>query len=203
MPAVSDSGRLPRSFYGRDAVRLARALLGTILRHESPEGATAGRIVETEAYCGPQDRAAHSYGGRRTPRNEVMWGPAGHAYVYFIYGMHWCVNVVAAAPGCPEAVLIRALEPVEGLELIRLRRGPGIRDEWLLRGPGNLCRGMGIDGRHNGADLVRGALTLLRARAVPAHRVKRTPRVGIAGAGEHARLLWRFRVEGSASVSGK
>src|SRR5688572_18570601 len=123
---------LPRSFYERDAVRLARALLGRTLVHATEDGVVAARIVETEAYRGPTDRAAHTFGGRRTPRNEVMWGPAGHAYVYFVYGMHFCLNAVAAGEGIPEAVLLRAAEPIEGHALARARRGRDVRDALLL-----------------------------------------------------------------------
>ena len=103
---------------------VARELLGKILVHESAEGVTAGRIIETEAYMGPEDQAAHSSGGRRTARNEVMYGPKGHAYVYFIYGLYWCFNLTAGAvPGKPEAVLLRALEPVAGEDIMAKRRG--------------------------------------------------------------------------------
>ncbi len=115
---------LQRPFYQQNILEVSRALLGKILVHESHEGTTAGRIVETEAYSGPEDRAAHSFGGRRTPRNDVMYGEKGHAYVYLIYGMYNCVNVTSGeTPGKPEAVLIRALEPVEGQEIMEKRRG--------------------------------------------------------------------------------
>ncbi len=194
-------GVLPRSFYQRDALRLARALLGKTLEHRSPEGRVAGRIVEVEAYRGPADLAAHTAGGRRTPRNEVMWGEAGHLYVYFIYGLHFCANVVAGRPGVPEAVLLRALEPLEGLDLVRARRGAGVRDRDLLRGPANLCRGMGIDRSANGADLVRGPIVLIDAPQVPARQVVRAPRVGVEYAGSWAEMPWRLLVAGSPFVS--
>jgi DNA-3-methyladenine glycosylase len=194
---------LPREFFAVNALRLARRLLGKVLVHESGEGTTAGRIVEVEAYRGPTDRAAHSFGGRRTARNEVMYGPAGHAYVYFVYGMHWCVNVVASREGVPEAVLLRALEPVAGIELMRARRGVNIGNEALLRGPGNLCKGMGIEGRHNGSDLVEGRLHVADGDAIPARLVQRTGRIGVAYAGEDALLPWRLFVRGSRAVSGR
>jgi DNA-3-methyladenine glycosylase len=195
--------RLTRRFFGRDALALARALLGATLVHEAPDGVTAGRIVEVEAYRGPEDRAAHSYGGRRTPRNEVMYGPPGYAYVYFVYGMHYCCNVVAAEIDVPEAVLLRALEPVEGIALMRARRA--VDDEVplanLARGPGNLCRAMGIDLRLNGVDLLAGPIHLERTRPLPADRIVVAPRVGVAYAGRYADRLWRFYDRNSDAVS--
>lgn len=219
LPEVPDlSTPLPRAFYERDALRLARALLGKVLVVRGAEGVMAARLVEVEAYRGPKDLAAHTAGGRRTPRNEVMWGPAGHLYVYFVYGMHWCANVVAAAPGRPEAVLLRGAEPLAGLELMRARRfvdgGRGAsrgarRDADLLRGPANLCRALGIDRAWNGADLVAGSsagatggIVIVDAPPVAARAVARTPRIGVEYAGEHAALPWRLFVKGSPGVSG-
>jgi DNA-3-methyladenine glycosylase len=202
-PIPSNERALARSFYVEPTLRVARALLGKVLVHESPEGRAAGRIVEVEAYRGPRDRAAHSAGGRRTPRNEVMYGPPGHAYVYFIYGMHHCVNVVTQPPGVPEAVLIRALEPVDGIELMRARRGLADGAAWrLCRGPGALCQALGVARAQNGGDLVAGALRILDAPAVPAAQVARTVRVGVAYAGADALRAWRFLVRASAAVSG-
>jgi DNA-3-methyladenine glycosylase len=201
--ARSSPPPLTRRFFARDSLTLARALLGMVLRHESSDGATVGRIVEVEAYRGPRDRAAHSYGGRRTRRNEVMYGPPGHAYVYFIYGVHHCVNVVAAEVGVPEAVLIRALEPLAGLDLMRRRRGlgAGVRPYLLCRGPGNVCRAMGIDGRQNGADLLTGTLRLERGMPVREARVARTARIGVAYAGSDAALPWRLCERDNLAVS--
>jgi DNA-3-methyladenine glycosylase len=194
---------LPRAFYARATLRVARALLGKVLVHDGPDGVTAGRIVEVEAYRGPKDRAAHTAGGRRTLRNEVMWGPAGHLYVYFTYGMHHCCNVVTCGTDLPEAVLIRALEPVAGVALMRERRGAArsTPDHALCRGPGNLCRAMGIGRSLDGADLVRGPVVIVAAPDLRSPRVARSPRVGVAYAGEDAALPWRFFVRDSAAVS--
>lgn len=199
---------LPRAFYARDAVRVARALLGKTLVRRTGDGVVAGRIVETEAYRGPFDRAAHSAGGRRTSRNEVMWGPPGFAYVYFVYGMHWCLNAVCAAEGAPEAVLLRAVEPLVGLDLLRARRLAGrkgaapLADAALARGPANLCRAFGVDRAQNGADLVAGdALSIHDAPPIPARRIVATPRVGVDYAGDDALLPWRFCVADSPAVS--
>lgn len=181
---------------------MARALLGKVLVHDGPGGRAAGRIVEVEAYRGPEDRAAHTYGGRRTPRNEAMWGPEGHAYVYMVYGMHCCLNAVAGKAEVPEAVLLRALEPGVGQALVRRRRGPRARDAALLAGPANLCRGLGITREQNGADLTCGPLRILDAARVPASRVGRSPRIGVDYAGPHARRPWRLFVRGSPALSG-
>ena len=198
------SGRpLPRHFYGAPTLRVARALLGKMLVHDTPEGRTAGRIVEVEAYRGPADRAAHSYGGHRSARNEVMYGPPGRAYVYLIYGMHHCVNVVTRPAGVPEAVLLRALEPVAGEALMRRRRGLDEAPAWrLCRGPGAVCQALGITRASNGADLVRGRLRILDAPAVPPRRILRTPRIGVDYAGPDAARRWRFVVRGCPTVSG-
>jgi len=203
--ALAGRAVLPVSFYLHPTLRVARALLGKILVHRSAEGVTAGRIVEVEAYRGPEDRAAHTAGGRRTPRNEVMWGPGGRLYVYFTYGMHFCSNVVTRPAGRPEAVLLRALEPVAGIELMRRRRGLErlIPEPLLARGPARLCRAMGIDRRLDGADLVAGPVAILDAPALGPGAVASSPRIGVAYAGEDALLPWRFFVRGSPAVSGR
>jgi DNA-3-methyladenine glycosylase len=182
---------------------VARALLGKRLVHDTPDGCAGGRIVEVEAYCGPADRAAHTRGGHRSPRNEAMWGEAGHAYVYFVYGMHFCMNVVTRSPGVPQAVLIRALAPEIGLSLMRDRRGlASDAPDWrLCRGPGALCRALGITRAENGADLTLGALRILDGDAVPARRVVRTARIGVAYAGADAARPWRFAVSGEPAVT--
>jgi DNA-3-methyladenine glycosylase len=184
-------------------LRVARSLLGRILVHHGPGGVTAGRIVEVEAYRGPADRAAHTAGGRRTPRNEVMWGPPGHLYVYFTYGMHHCCNVVTRAEGAPEAVLLRALEPVAGVALMQRRRARGatLAAHALASGPGNLCVAMGIDRALNGADLTAGPLVLLDAARIAPGRIASSPRIGVDYAGPDADLPWRFFLADSPAVS--
>jgi DNA-3-methyladenine glycosylase len=196
--AVAILRPLPRSFYARPVLQVARSAIGKILVHESPEGRLSGRIVEAEAYRGPQDRAAHSFGGRRTARTEVMFGPPGHAYVFFVYGMHWHFNLVTTAVGAPEAVLIRAVEPLEGIELMATRRGlpPGRRE--LTNGPGKLCRAFGIDARLYGADLTR-RVVYLADGANP--KVARSKRIGVDYAGAWADKPWRFYDPTSPFVS--
>lgn len=199
------SGRpLPRSFFAQPTLTVARQLLGKILVHASPDGTTAGRIVEVEAYRGPRDRAAHSRGGHRSPRNESMYGPAGHAYVYLVYGLHHCLNVVTRAPGVPEAVLLRALEPIRGLSLMRTRRGGAAHPDWqLCRGPGVLCRSLGIDRTFDGRSLRGGRLRIVDAPGFAAPLIRRTARIGVDYAGPDAARPWRFLVAGVQAVSGK
>ncbi len=193
---------LPAAFYARNALRVARDLLGKLLVRELPEGRVVVRIVEVEAYRGPADRAAHSFGGRRTPRNEVMYGPAGRLYVYFVYGMHWCANVVAAREGVPEAVLLRGAEVIEGSAILRARRGRELPDHELLRGPANLCKALGVDGTHNGVGLETGAIHLADAPRIGSARVRSSPRIGVDYAGVDASLPWRLFVADCRSVSG-
>ena len=173
---------LPRSFYARDTILVARELLGQLLVH----GNRIGRIVETEAYLGPQDRAAHSARGR-TNRNAPMFGPPGHAYVYFIYGMYYCMNVVTEPVGHAAAVLIRAVEPVQQI--------PG-----KTTGPGLLCNAMAITSQLTGHDLCRPDFYI--AAGPPADfRIIRRPRIGVAYAGHWARRLLRFYIAGNPCIS--
>jgi DNA-3-methyladenine glycosylase len=189
--------RLPRRFFARDPVVLARDLLGRVLFYRTPEGLLAGGIVETEAYTGDADAASHAFRGR-TPRNAVMFGPAGFAYVYFTYGMHYCLNVTAERPGTAGAVLLRALEPLAGVEIMRARgdRGPEAR---LLSGPGKIGRAFGLTLEDNGRDFTRGPLGIAGGSPVPDRDVARSRRIGISRAID---LPYRFRVVGSRSVSG-
>ncbi|RMG42883.1 MAG: DNA-3-methyladenine glycosylase [Acidobacteria bacterium] len=198
----SAGSRLSRRFFRRDAVTVARSLLGRLLVRHLPDGTVlAGRIVETEAYLGPEDRAAHSFGGRRTPRNESMYKDAGHAYVYFIYGMHWCLNVVAASEGRPEACLIRAVEPITGLETMRRLRA-GRPDPELCSGPAKLTQAFAIDGSLDGIDLVTSReLYLAWGRPLPPNRIAVGPRIGVAYAGEWADKPLRFYDRQSRHVS--
>jgi DNA-3-methyladenine glycosylase len=180
---------LPRSFYARPVLAVARDVIGKLLVHDTPEGRVAGRIVESEAYRGPEDRAAHSYGGRRTARTEVMFGPPGYAYVFFVYGMHHQMNLVTTEDGAPHAVLLRAVEPLVGLELMATRRGLPATDRNLTNGPGKLCQAFGIDRGHYGLDLCEARLFLAEG---PRGRVLRSPRVGVDYAGVWAERPWRF-----------
>jgi DNA-3-methyladenine glycosylase len=189
---------LPRSFYARPVLVVAREVIGQILVHETPAGRVSGRIVEAEAYSGPEDRAAHSFGGRRTARTEVMYGAPGHAYVFFVYGMHWNFNLVTTAIEVPHAVLIRAVEPLEGLELMALRRGIAATRRELSNGPGKLCQAFAIDRSHYGADLTRGPLHLLPGTSA---RVRRSPRIGVDYAGAWAERAYRFYDANSRYVS--
>jgi DNA-3-methyladenine glycosylase len=187
---------LAAGFYDRATELVARELLGSVLEHRTSEGTVRGRIVETEAYLGPHDPACHAAAGL-TARTRTLHGPPGHAYVYFIYGMHWCFNAVTREAGHGSAVLIRALEPVSGLALMRRRRDVG-RDEDLTSGPARLCEALGIDKKQDGARLDRGKLRILLGDPVPDEGVLVTPRIGIRKAAD-----WplRFLVKGNRFVS--
>jgi DNA-3-methyladenine glycosylase len=187
---------LPREFYARDTLEVTRDLLGTLLVHDSAEGRTAGRIVEVEAYVGEEDAACHAAAGL-TARTDPLYGPPGHAYVYFIYGMHWCFNAVTRPRGFPSAVLVRAVEPVDGLALMRRRR-PGRPARDLTNGPAKLVEALGIRPEHNRADLTRGPLTIRRGVPVPDDEVVWGRRVGIQVAAD---LPYRAWVRGNSWVS--
>ena len=178
------------------ALEVAPTLLGSVLRHATPEGVVAVRLTEVEAYAGVDDPGSHAYRGA-TRRNEVMFGPAGHLYVYFTYGMHHCCNVVVGPEGTAAAVLLRAGEVTEGLELARARR-PGATHRDLARGPARLCKALAIDGRHNGADLGTSELTLHLHQPVDPELVEQGPRVGLRHAADHP---WRFWVRDEPTVS--
>jgi DNA-3-methyladenine glycosylase len=190
--------RLDRAFYARPVLTVARECVGKLLVHSAPAGLLVGRIVEAEAYRGPEDRAAHSYGGRRTPRTAVMFGPAGHAYMFLIYGLHWNFNLVTSQDGEPHAVLIRAIEPVFGTETMAKNRGVRADQKQLSNGPGKLCQALGLDRRHYGMDLCSSDLFVARA---PKVRVARSRRIGIDYAGSWAEKPWRFYDPDSAYTS--
>lgn len=190
------SGILPRSFYAGNTVEAAKTLLGNILVHETDDGLTAGKIVETEAYI-QGDPACHASRGM-TPRNRVMFGVPGHAYVYFIYGLYYCFNVVTAPAGVGEAVLIRALEPLQGLQLMQARRKRERLAE-LCSGPARLVQAMGITREHNGVDLTGGKLYVSKGEDAPLQFVT-TTRIGIK---EEVPLPLRFYLAGSSFISRK
>ncbi len=174
---------LPRRFYARDTVRVARDLLGCVLETRIDGVRTSGRIVEVEAYVGPNDPAAHGFGNRRTRRNEDLFGPPGVSYVYFIYGVHWCFNAVTVREGFPAAVLVRALEPLAGMDAMSSRRGTDDPRK-LCAGPGRLCQALGIDGRHSGQRLGSGPVRILSGGNARRVRIARTPRIGISKAAD-------------------
>ena len=206
--AGSDARRafkLGRRFYTRaDALRIARELLGKRLVVPSPTGErVSGRIVEMEAYLGVTDKASHAYGGRRTRRTETMYKPGGTAYVYFVYGMHHQFNVVTGPAGVPHAVLVRAVEPVEGVELMRRRRAFKNERE-LTSGPGKLCQALAISRSHDGEDLTGTRIWIEDVGAkIKSDDIASGPRVGIAYADEDALKPWRFWLKDSAFVSRK
>ena len=181
------ASKLPRSFYDRDTIEVAHALLGKCLAHVVDGVERAGRIVEVEAYLGPHDLAAHSARGR-TARTEVMFGPPGHAYVYLIYGMHHCMNVVTQAEGTASAVLLRALEPLANVA-------------GRTQGPGLLCKALGIDRRLNGHDLLSDDFFIFDDGAPRRVSMACRPRIGVDYAGRWAKRLLRFYIKGNAYVS--
>lgn len=183
--------RTPREFFARDVLSVSKGLLGRTLVHELDEGVVAGRIVEVEAYHALGDQASHAARGQ-TARNSVMFGPPGYAYVYFTYGMHHCLNLVAEPSGVAAAVLIRAVEPLEGLDLMRSRRA-GATDRLLASGPGRLAQAFGITLAHNGADLVEGRLWIDAQRQKVQEEISVSPRIGISAGVE---LAWRFYIDG-------
>jgi DNA-3-methyladenine glycosylase len=190
---------LPRAFFERPTETVARELLGKLLVRMGPSPRIA-RLVEVEAYLGERDQASHARRGP-TPRAAIMFGPAGHLYVYLVYGMHHCMNVVTENDGTAGAVLLRAAEPLAG-------PGPfeafeAFEDRLALTGPGKLCRGLGITREHNGLDLTEGHVLFLAEDDAPAPRIKRSARIGVAYAGAWANRQLRFYVPGNPHVSGR
>jgi DNA-3-methyladenine glycosylase len=196
---------LARAFYERDVLIVAEELLGKVFVHESAEGVTAGRIVETEAYCGPEDKASHAYQNLRTKRTETQFGAKGHAYIYLIYGMYYCFNVTAGdVPNKPEAVLLRALEPVDGIELMKKRRPAtkGVLVD-LANGPSRLCMAMGLTKADNNHDMTTPPLQIHDAEPVPSEDIIHTTRIGVDYADEWKHQPWRFYIKDNAFVSVK
>ena len=191
------SSILKRDFYDRDTEIVAREMLGTILECRTERGTARGIIVETEAYVGEEDPACHAAVGR-TRRTEPLYGRPGLSYVYFIYGVHWCFNAVTRAEGLPSAVLVRALQPLAGVELMKERRGPKINSVNLTNGPGKLCAALGIDGSMNGLSLQRGPLVIREGERVQSSQIVTTTRIGITKAAE-----WplRYYIAGNEYVS--
>jgi DNA-3-methyladenine glycosylase len=197
--------KVPLSFYERkDVVKIAEELLGKIVVTNFDRKITSGRIVETEAYVGIIDKASHSFGGRRTARNEHMYSPAGTAYVYICYGMHQMLNVVTNDKEIPDAVLIRALEPMNGIEIMLERTGKAKVDKTLTRGPGNVGKALGIFKHHSGLFLLDEQIYLLEdGKKFTRQEIGISKRIGVESAGADAFLPYRFYVKGNKYVSGK
>jgi DNA-3-methyladenine glycosylase len=194
---------LPRAFYERETEIVAREMLGTVLECETSAGIASGIIVETEAYLGEHDLACHAAAGR-TARTEPLYGPPGTSYVYFIYGMYWCFNAVTRAEGLPSAVLVRGLEPLAGVDLMRKRRSRIRNEVDLTNGPGKLCTALGIDGSLSARSLQRKPLVIREGEAVPDDEVEVTTRIGITRSADWP-LRWivkgnRFVSKGKASA---
>lgn len=192
MPAI-----LKRGFYDRETETVAREMLGMILECRTEQGVARGIIVETEAYTGEEDPACHAAVGR-TQRTAPLYGRPGLSYVYFIYGVHWCFNAVTRAEGLPSAVLVRALQPLDGIELMKARRGQRINAVNLANGPGKLCAALGIDGSLNGLSLQRGPLVVRAGDEIPDSQIVTTTRIGITKAAD-----WplRYYIRGNEFVS--
>jgi DNA-3-methyladenine glycosylase len=194
--------KLPRVFYFQDTLTVARALLGCVLWRRIEGQLLAARIVETEAYLGANDSASHARRGLRSPRNESMYLDGGHAYVYFTYGMHWCMNVVTQERDIAEAVLLRAAEPLRGIDEMRDRRPKAKKDWELMNGPGKLCMALGIDRALDGESL-RGETLYLTGRDVDIDEndIAVSPRIGVENSGEAALWPLRFYLRGNRYVS--
>ncbi|HXS01226.1 MAG TPA: DNA-3-methyladenine glycosylase [Pyrinomonadaceae bacterium] len=194
--------KIPRDFYLRpDVLTVSKQLLGKLLVVPGPnQERVSGKIVEVEAYRGPEDRASHAYGGRRTKRTETMYNAGGVAYVYFVYGMYYQFNVVSGVADVPHAILVRALEPIEGIEIMRARRHSH-PDHNLTNGPGKLCIAMGIDKQLDGADLLSNRVWLEDYEKVSPRQIARGPRIGIDYAQEWIDKPWRFWIRDNRFVS--
>jgi DNA-3-methyladenine glycosylase len=190
--------KISRTFYEQPTLAVARELLGKYLVRKHPDGKTAGRIVETEAYVGPKDLACHAARGR-TARTEIMFGRAGYVYVYFIYGFYYCLNIVTEEVDHASAVLIRAVEPLNGIEMMKVRRCTETLHN-LTSGPGKLCQAFAIDKSLNGADIC-GKILYVEDRGDLTARILSTPRIGVDYAGKWKDKPWRFLIRGNEFVS--
>lgn len=200
MPATGEEGALvllPRDFYARHALAVAPGLLGCVVEHETPDGLVSVMLTEVEAYEGDSDPASHAYRGKTT-RNAVMFGPPGHVYVYFTYGMHFCMNLVCLREGTASAVLLRAGRILVGAEIATVRRAAALRERDLARGPARLCQALGIERSHNGLDVCDPASPLRVLPGVDNTEVSAGPRVGVSAAGDRP---WRFWLTGDPTVS--
>ena len=202
--------KLNREFYNRNSLIVAKELLGKYLVNNIEGTQFIGKIVEVEAYMGPDDKAAHSYNNRLTERTKIMYGDAGHAYVYFIYGMHFCMNVVVEAKGKPQAVLIRALEPVSPKEVMAKRRYGKTLEELkrselisITNGPGKLCKAMGINKENNGEDLCGENLYIIQGEEQDKFNMVSTKRINIDYAEEAKDYPWRYYIENNPYISKK
>lgn len=197
--------KLALSFYNRkDVVKIARDLLGKIVVTNFDGEITSGKIVETEAYVGIIDKASHAFSGKRTARNEHMYASAGTAYVYICYGMHQMLNIVTNQKEIPDAVLIRSIEPVKGIEIMMERTGKKISDKTITRGPGNVGKSLGIYKHHSGLNLLDEEIYLLdNEEIIPDEQIGVSKRIGVESAGADALLPYRFFVKGNKYVSGK
>ena len=197
--------KLGHSFYtGKDVVKIAKQLLGKILITKFDGIITSGRIMETEAYAGIVDRASHAFDGRRTKRTEVMFAQGGTAYIYLCYGIHHLFNVVTNKKEVPDAVLIRAIEPLQGIDAMLARTGKKKPDFTLTKGPGNVSKALGISTHNSGSDLFGDEIFIMDdGHKLPKKNILATPRIGVGYAGEDAKLLYRFFVKGNKYVSGR
>jgi DNA-3-methyladenine glycosylase len=189
------------SFWKQPTLTIAQSLIGMELINEGPDGITSGVIVETEAYLGPEDKAAHSFGNKRTARTEVMFHEAGTIYTYFIYGMHVCFNIVTGQLEKPEAILIRALEPVKGIEIMKERRKGIKKDTQLTNGPGKLSKSMGFTLGHNGLRINEGPIKLKEKIKISQGEIDTGPRINIAYAEEAVYFPYRFWIKNNPYVS--
>ena len=197
--------KIPLSFYSRkDVVSIAKELIGKIIVTNFDGHITSGRIVETEAYVALTDKASHSFGGKRTARNEHMYAAAGTAYVYICYGLHQMMNIVTNDKDIPDAILIRAVEPIEGIDIMLKRTGKKALDKTLTRGPGNVGKALGIFKHHSGNHLLGNKIYLMDdATKIPTEQIGTSERIGVESAGADALLPYRFYLKGNKYVSGK